>query len=250
MQSIVILTRCLPHNYRRISHLIARGIPPAHVVFEGPMKDGGRVKLLGLAESLFLWLEHMLFFRGHPPVNDLFYRRYGSMRAMLDANKIPWSSVANHNDPEVEQLLRGIAPDYLILFGTRIIKPHILAIPKQGTLNTHSAMLPKCRGTQTEFWILYRNKPEQAGVTVHWVEPALDAGAICLQEHTSVLPDETTKTLRAKSHFLSPMLLAETLRRMAAGETLRFPQNEAEATKCTKPTPEDRAAFARGERHE
>ena len=116
-------------------------------------------------------------------IKNLF--RYGNIlepKHLLRKHGIPTHFTKTYNNEEAEQIIRQAKPDIVLLYGTKIIKPNILAIPAIGTLNAHSALLPKYRGGASEFWILYNNEPQYAGVTIHWVEPGLDQGDIFLQE--------------------------------------------------------------------
>lgn len=237
MANIVILTSHSPWTYGLVNTLIARGCVPIAVVFEGGLRNTWAMRCVRFLESAFLALEHAFFFRRHRRVHDL-YRRHGSVARLLRDHGIDMHVTANHNDPDAEAFLKKISPDYVLLCGTRIIKPNILSIPKRGALNAHSAMLPKFRGAKSEYWILESGETDAAGVTVHWVEPTLDTGAICLQEKIPVDPRDTTKTLRAKSVYLGAHLFAETIRRIENGEELRTVQSGGEEAR-KRPSPED-----------
>lgn len=223
-----------------VNTLIARGCIPKAILFEGRMHDTLAMRVVRLAERIFLWIEHQIFFRCHIDAHQC-YRRHGSVRALLKQYDISSFYTANHNAEDAAGFLKKMKPSYLLLCGTRIIGSHILAIPSKGTLNAHSAMLPKYRGAKSEYWILSNGDNDAAGVTIHWVEAELDSGAICLQEHIRVAAHETTKTLRAKSMYLSAHLFAETLRRLQNGETLWTAQGQGKLQQ--KPSPDAVRAF-------
>src|SRR3990167_6285517 len=240
---VAILTSVRPHTYGFINHLLSRNIEIVHVVFEGGLQQGMRVRLLTAVESIVARLAHRLFLRRHSGSYVDRWRHFGDVFALLTAHGISWDATDNHNNPENVETLAALKPDLLILAGTRIIKEPLLKVPATGTLNTHSALLPRFRGAKTEFWILYREELDAFGVTVHWVNPGLDTGAIVLQERVRVEPDDTPSTLRQKANWLAPILLAEAIRRMDAGEELRTPQDNAKASTCTFPTPQDVEAY-------
>lgn len=236
---VVVLTRLQPQTPAFLAHLLSRGVEISGVVFEGAMNEGSRVGVLRVVESLFLWLERTLFLGKHPATWQGGFRRFASATTVLKEHGIPWVTVENHNDSTAAEALKGMRPDIAVLYGTRIIKQDILAIPAKGTLNIHSSLLPKFRGGKAEFWILFKKQPESFGITVHWVEPKLDAGPIVLQERIPVVTADTPATLRAKAQFLAPVVLTEALRRLTAGETLSTPQNESEVTTCKRPTADE-----------
>jgi len=241
----VLLVRYRAHTYGFLAHLVARGSPVTHVIFEGKPVRGLKEKVLGVAENLYLGLVHAAFLRGHPSTESVYMRRYGDVERLLDGAGIKRSIVGNHNDEQTLELLQKESPDVLVLYGARIIKEPVLKTASIGVLNIHSALLPTFRGGKSEFWILFHEQPERFGLTVHWVVPGLDAGDMFLQERIPVLPSDTPRTLRAKAQIMAPVVLAEALRRIADGEILRIPQKQEDISVYRAPTPEQIAAYAK-----
>ena len=165
--------------------------------------------------------------------------RFKEPISILNKYKVPFYFVSDYSGTKAENILRQTETDVLLLYGTKIIKPNILSIPKIGTLNAHSAILPKFRGSRSEFWILYYGDLERAGVTIHWVTPGLDEGDVFLQERLPVEVSDTPRTLREKSRPLSGKLFSMAIKSIEAGKLLRIPQNANEVTKFKKPKPED-----------
>lgn len=171
---------------------------------------------------------------------------YGSFRepsTLLKKHSIPLYRVDDYNGAIAEQALHDASTDILLLYGSKIIKPNILAIPKVGTLNAHSSLLPKYRGSASEFWMLYNNEPQYAGITVHWVDPGLDTGDIFLQQPIQAPLGITPKDLRAMGRPVAAKLLAEAVRSIQRGEIKRIKQDESQASKFKRPTPEDVEQF-------
>jgi methionyl-tRNA formyltransferase len=242
---VAILTSVRPHSYAFFNHLLERGVNIVCVAFEGDPEPGRRVRWLTRLDDRYTRFVHRLFLKGHPPTEVPRHRRFGDVRELLLKHGVPWHLIDNHNDPQNVEWLELAKPDLLILAGTRIIKQPMLDVPNIGTLNAHSALLPRFRGGKAEFWILYREEPESFGVTIHWVNPGLDTGGIVLQERIPVHPDDTPATLRHKAQWLVPILLGEAIRRIAADEQLESPQDDAQASTCKFPTPEDIEAYRR-----
>lgn len=171
---------------------------------------------------------------------------YGSFRepsTLLKKNSIPLYRVDSYNEAPAEQALRDASTDILLLYGSKIIKPNILAIPKIGTLNAHSSLLPKYRGSASEFWMLYNNEPQYAGTTVHWVDPGLDTGDIFLQQPIQAPSGISPQELRMIGRPIAAKLLAEAVRSIERGEMKRIKQDESQATKFKRPTAEDLENF-------
>ena len=60
-----------------------------------------------------------------------------------------------------------------------ILKESLIEKPRYGFVNTHPSLLPYNRGKHYNFWALVEEAP--FGVTLHRVEPSVDAGAIVAQ---------------------------------------------------------------------
>ena len=88
-------------------------------------------------------------------------------------------TVENFNSSKCIDLIKDLAPDLIILGGSRIIKQPLLEIPKIGTLNAHPGILPDYRGVDVVKWALYNDDP--VGVTIHFVNSGIDTGEICLK---------------------------------------------------------------------
>lgn len=77
-------------------------------------------------------------------------------------------------------------------------------------LNIHPSLLPKYKGMNTHARAIAAGDTE-AGCTVHWVVPELDAGETILQSSVPILPNDTPETLAArvqqKEHRIYPLAL-------------------------------------------
>jgi folate-dependent phosphoribosylglycinamide formyltransferase PurN len=149
---------------------------------------------------------------------------------------IPIVRVGNINDDDAVATLKKWAPDLAVICGGRIVKPPILAVPRLGVLNKHSAILPKHRGLSAEYWCLYYEDFEHLGVTVHYVAPGLDDGNIVVQKRLGFAKGDTPATLRFQSEVIGRDALVEAVRLIEATGTKGTPQDEAQATRNPAPT--------------
>jgi folate-dependent phosphoribosylglycinamide formyltransferase PurN len=107
------------------------------------------------------------------------------------------------NEATVVTAISKLEPDLCVVMGTSIIKPRIIAIPKLGTINAHTSLLPEYRGSRSEFWQCYNQNYDHAGVTLHLIDKGVDTGSILFQQKQAVngMPDpnmmraENTKTV-------------------------------------------------------
>jgi folate-dependent phosphoribosylglycinamide formyltransferase PurN len=175
---------------------------------------------------------------GHPYLSkrtDL--RQFADFDEIGRYHGVPVVRVKDINDEESAAALRGWAPDLGLVCGGRIVKKHIIGVPRLGLLNKHSAILPRHRGLSAEFWCLYHEDFEHLGLTVHFVEPGLDNGNILVQKRITFEKGDTPDTLRFKSELLGRDAIVEAVRMIEDTGTRGVPQNEAEATRNPPRTP-------------
>ena len=99
--------------------------------------------------------------------------------------------VANHNSAEARQLLAGLNPSVVAVYGTRILNAKTLAAVPAPFINYHAGINPKYRGQHPGYWALANGDPENAGVTIHLVDEGVDTGSILYQARCAFAPDDT-----------------------------------------------------------
>jgi len=102
-----------------------------------------------------------------------------------------------------------------------VAAPHIfmaalLAVPKWGCINIHSARLPKYRGMLPSFWNMYHNEKNSA-ITIHTMDLAIDKGKIMLQREFEIRPEESLDELIKRTKALGAMCLIEVLNKIKTG---------------------------------
>jgi methionyl-tRNA formyltransferase len=161
---------------------------------------------------------------------------------LLAGRRIPLYAVANHNDDDCAALLQDAMPQVLVLGGTRIIKPRILAIPALATVNAHPGLLPWLRGSASVGWALYKDLPQ--GATVHYIDPGIDTGDIIYRERLAVRPGDTYEVINARMAILSGQLMARAMHAIATGSAPREPQDRS-AGETLKVIPDDLLAIGK-----
>ncbi len=142
---------------------------------------------------------------------------------LISGKKIPVYCVSNHNDDTCQELLAADQPDVLVLGGTRIIKPNILEVPRQSTVNSHPGLLPWLRGSASVGWALYKDLPQ--GATAHFVSPGIDLGDIIVSRQLPVYRDDTYESINYRVATLAGELMAEAVISIANGEAPGTPQD-------------------------
>ena len=122
-------------------------------------------------------------------------------------------------------------------------------MPKRGVINVHPALLPRNRGLFPYFWAL-ANGDDESGVTVHWVDPSFDTGAILVQKPLSISADDTVISLAEKSAELGADLLVEAVNLIIQGDPPRNAQDVTAASYYSWPSSEAvRRFYQRGRRY-
>jgi methionyl-tRNA formyltransferase len=146
------------------------------------------------------------------------------------AAKIPVHQPAKIRAPEVEQELRALAPDVIVIIAYgQIIPARLLDIPKYGWINLHASLLPKYRGAAPINWAIVNGETKTGNTTMR-IDAGMDTGEMLLQQELTIGADETAPELMGRLADAGGPLMVETLRGIAAGTIVGRAQNHAEAT--------------------
>lgn len=127
-------------------------------------------------------------------------------------------------------MLKSCAPDLCVTaaFG-QLLSQEILDIPPLGTINVHSSLLPKHRGSAPINWSIIQGDPV-TGVTTMFTDKGMDTGDILLTRETPIGPTENAGELTDRLAVMGAELLIETIRALEAGTLTRIPQDHEAAT--------------------
>jgi len=132
--------------------------------------------------------------------------------------------------PEVEEHLRKLAPDAIVIIAYgQIIPARLLPIPRLGWINLHASLLPKYRGAAPIQWAI-ANGETVTGNTTMRIDAGMDTGEMLLQEEMRIGADETAPELAGRLAEAGAALMAKTLRGLVRGELVGRAQEHAGAT--------------------
>jgi methionyl-tRNA formyltransferase len=147
----------------------------------------------------------------------------------LKAN-LPVHQPAKIRAPEVEEQLRALAPDVIVIIAYgQIIPARLLDIPKFGWLNLHASLLPKYRGAAPIHWAIARGETVTGNTTMR-IDAGMDTGEILLQQQLLIGEHETSPHLSARLAEAGAPLVAETLRGVATHTIRPRAQDNSHAT--------------------
>lgn len=117
-------------------------------------------------------------------------------------------------DAALDAALQKVSPDIICLAGfMRLLTPGFVATWAGRLINIHPSLLPKYPGLKTHQRALDAGDAE-AGCTVHYVVPEMDAGAIIGQARVPILPGDTAETLEDRVREVEHVLYPECLRKL------------------------------------
>lgn len=130
--------------------------------------------------------------------------------------------------------LAGYAPDLtLVMAYGHILKQDVIDVPRLGTLNLHTSILPKYRGASPIQTATARGDRE-TGVTLMKMVLQLDAGPVAAVERVAIAPLDTAAEVEAKLAQACVPLLARCLPAIAGSTHVFTPQDAAQATFCRR----------------
>jgi len=152
------------------------------------------------------------------------------VKALADRYKIPVLQPEKVRAPEVQQTLKNIAPDVIVVVAYGQILPEsILQIPRLGCINIHASLLPKYRGAAPIQWAIIQGEKE-TGITTMLMDKGMDTGDILLQKSVPIEEEDTAGTLHDKLALVGAELLFQTLQHLERGTITPKPQNHDIAT--------------------
>ena len=166
-----------------------------------------------------------------------------ALRDMRTIYQVPVVGSTDVNSPETIRQIKAWQPDLVLsIYLNQLIKPELIHLPTQGTLNIHPALLPHNRGLWPYFWVI-ANGDRETGVTIHWVDEKFDTGDLLLQEKITIEPADTLTSLQYKSSVVGADMLVQAVELVAAGNPPRLPQNPGQASYYSMPDPADQRRF-------
>lgn len=126
----------------------------------------------------------------------------------------------------------------LVMAYGHILRDEFINTPRLGMLNLHTSVLPRLRGA-SPIQTAVATGERETGVTLMRIVRRLDAGPIADVERVQIHDLDTALEVEAKLAHACVPLVARNLPRLARGDLIFTPQDEAAATYCRKLAKED-----------
>ncbi len=159
--------------------------------------------------------------------------------ALCEQNNILCETSDRIKPEDYSDYLQRCDVDIVFVVGWRyLINNDCFAIPAQGIFVLHDSLLPKNRGFAPTNWAII-NEEKTSGVTLFYINEAVDAGDIVDQMSIDIAPDETATTLNEKITPLYPKIILNNLEAIINGTNKRIKQDHTQATYLKRRRPED-----------
>ena len=154
-----------------------------------------RARKLGAIETFgqfaFILYSRLLSHGSHARVESLM-QQHGLSDAPIPEQAI--TRVASANGKQTARLLRKLAPQAVVVNGTRILSRKLLDNVDAPFINTHMGITPAYRGVHGGYWALANDDRARCGVTVHLVDEGVDTGGILYQACIEAEPEDNFAT--------------------------------------------------------
>lgn len=122
----------------------------------------------------------------------------GPVSSAAEALGVPTAPAELVTDPGLAERLERESVDLLLnIHSLHVVDGAVLEAPRIGAFNLHPGPLPQYAGLNVPSWAIYRGERTHA-VTVHWMSPEIDAGAIAYTESFEISPDDTGLSLTVR----------------------------------------------------
>ena len=138
---------------------------------------------------------------------------------------IPVLQPAKLKDENFQAELRSYNADLQVVVAFRMLPEAVWAMPKFGTFNLHTAILPQYRGAAPINWAVI-NGETKTGVTTFMLDHDIDTGGIMLKHEVDILPEDNTGTLHDKLMVVGADLVVKTVEMILSGNVKTIPQSE------------------------
>lgn len=158
------------------------------------------------------------------PFYDFF--KTSSVYTLIKEKKLHEIKLRSANSDAFKKELLKLNTDILLIGSwPEKLKKGIFDVPVVASVNVHPSFLPKYRGPNPYLQtILHEEK--KSGLTFHLIDENFDSGAILEQKEIEILPNDTSKELKARTVFQARQMCADILTKLENGLIIPVAQNK------------------------
>ena len=153
------------------------------------------------------------------------------------AHNIPVLQPLKLRDIDFIHHLKSLNADIFVVVAFRMLPKTVWGLPRNGTINLHTSLLPNYRGAAPINWVLI-NGEKETGITTFFIDQKIDSGVIILQEKIKLTDSTTAAELHNNLMNKGSELLINTLKSIKDNSVSQQKQEHnsemSEAPKLTK----------------
>ncbi len=138
---------------------------------------------------------------------------------------IPVLQPAKLKDETFQSELRSYKADLQIVVAFRMLPEVVWTMPKFGTFNLHTAILPQYRGAAPINWAVI-NGETKTGVTTFMLDHDIDTGRILLKKEIDILPEDNAGSVHDKLMEVGSQLVVDTVEMILSGNVKSVAQSD------------------------
>ena len=139
----------------------------------------------------------------------------------------------NLSDDMFVRKIKDLNPDLFIVVAYKILPKSLLSIPKYGSINLHSSLLPKYRGA-APIQRAILDEQDVTGVTTFLIEPKVDTGRILLQAECAIEESDNYGSLSTKLSNMGADLMISSINQYLNKKIQPLLQDESLVTLAPK----------------
>jgi len=128
-------------------------------------------------------------------------------------------------DEQFLEELRSLEADLQIVVAFRMLPEVVWAMPRLGTFNLHTALLPQYRGAAPMNWAII-NGDKETGVTTFFLDHDIDTGRIIMQARTPIHDIDNVEDIHDRLMMMGSQLVLDTVRAIEDGTAKSVPQEQ------------------------
>jgi len=141
-----------------------------------------------------------------------------------DKHQLVHNGIERLNDPAMLSFIKQQQPDYILSINNFwVIRPDVLAVPANGTINFHNSVPSRYHGLNVPSWVIM-NGEKTHGAMWHFVEPAIDTGDVLVYREFALSERETAASLMVRCIRAGIDMFPELLEQLYSGNIQRMPQ--------------------------
>ncbi len=162
----------------------------------------------------------------HPPARGSWHASVAEVAGELD---IPAIAPDDPNDASTAAALQEAHADVFVLAGYgKILRRHIIDIPRLMCINLHAGKVPEYRGSSPLNWALI-NGEGSFGLSVLKLDGGVDSGDVLMQREFEISGNDTIRELHGIANEQFPVMLLEVIKQLKADRCSLAPQDTERA---------------------